>query len=166
MPIAKMPNTSSYKVKFFLSEREYKLIEKDFPFEARLHSKAIIKGKIKSKAPIGKPIKKNSKVKVFEVIATVDSLNFKPKPGQSVRCDITTKTIPDAYILPLLTIFHEDSINVVYVSHQNKFERRPITIAYKNATQAIVKNGLEADEEVALAKPHKSLIMKNHESNE
>ncbi len=166
MAIAKIPNAASYQVKFSLTEQECKQIEKDFPFEGQSKSNEIIAGIIKNKAPVGKPIDKNSEVKVFEVIAKIDSINFEPKPGQSVSCNIITKTIPDAYILPLLAVFPEDSIQVVYVAHQNKFEKRSITIAYKNAVQAIVKSGFTAEEKVALIKPHKSLILKKDTSDE
>lgn len=160
MAIAKIPNTAAYQVKFSLSEQECKQIEKDFPLEGRTRSNEIITGIVKNKAPIGKPIEENSEVKIFEVIAKIDSINFEAKPGQSVCCDIITKSIPDAYIIPLLAVFPEDSIQVVYVAQQNKFEKRPITIVYKNAIQAIVKSGFKDEEQVALIKPHKNQILK------
>jgi len=166
MAIAKIPNASSYQVKFALTEQECKRIEKDFPFEGKSKVNEFIKGKIIKKAPVGKPIKKDSEVKIFEVVATVDSINFSPKPGQTVRCEIITKTIPDAYIIPLLSVFKKDSTQVAYVFNGDKFEKRNIKIAYKNAVQAIVKSGLKADEKVALIKPHKSQILKNDSSNE
>ncbi|MGZ2368450.1 efflux RND transporter periplasmic adaptor subunit [Ancylomarina sp. YFZ004] len=160
MAIAKIPNTASYQVKFSLTEQECKQIEKDFPFEGKTRSNEIITGVIKNKAPIGKPIEENSEVKIFEVIAKIDSINFEAKPGQSVCCDIITKSIPNVYIIPLLAVFPEDSIQVVYVAQQEKFEKRPITIVYKNAIQAIVKSGFKAEEKVALIKPHKNQILK------
>ncbi|MCZ4695025.1 efflux RND transporter periplasmic adaptor subunit [Ancylomarina euxinus] len=166
MAIAKIPNSASYQVKFFLTEQECKQIEKDFPFEGHSKSNEIITGLIKNKAPVGKPVEENSEVKVFEVIAKIDSINFEPKPGQSVGCDIITKSIPDAYIIPLLAVFPEDSMQVVYVAHQNKFEKRSITIAYKNAIQAVVKSGFTAEEKIALIKPHKNLILKKDTSDE
>jgi len=166
MAIAKIPDAASYQVKFSLTEQECKQIEKDFLFKGMSKSNEIIAGAIKNKAPVGKPVEENSEVKVFEVIAKIDSINFKPKPGQSVSCDITTKTIPDAFIIPLLAVFPEDSVQVVYVAQQEKFEKRNITIVYKNAIQAIVKNGFKAEERVALTVPHKSLILKKDTSDE
>lgn len=160
MAIAKIPNADSYQVKLSLTEQECKLIEKDFHFEGQSKSNEIIAGIIKNKAPVGKPVTENSEVKEFEVIAKIDSINFKPKPGQSVSCKITTKTIPNAYIIPLLAVFPEDSVQVVYVAKKGKFEKRDISIVYKNAIQAIVKSGFNANEKVALTKPHKNLILK------
>ncbi|WP_372642624.1 efflux RND transporter periplasmic adaptor subunit [Ancylomarina sp.] len=166
MAIAKIPNTASYQVKLSLTEQECKQIEKDFPFKGKSKPNEIISGFIKNKAPVGKPIEENSEVKIFDIIAKIDSINFEPKPGQSVFCNIITKTIPDAYIIPLLSVFPEDSIQVVYVAQQDKFEKRSITIVYKNAIQAIVTSGFKAEEKVALIKPHKNQILKKDTSDE
>lgn len=166
MAIGKIPNSSNYQVKFSLSEQECKHIEKDFYFEANFDSGKIVRGKIKNKASVGMPIEDKSEVKIYEVIAIVDSLNFIPKPGQSLLCKVTTKNIPDAYVLPLLSIFQEDSVQVAYVAKKNKFEKRVLKIIYKNAIQVIVKDGFTDDEKVALIKPHTSLILNKDSSYE
>lgn len=166
MPIVNIPNTETYQVKFNLTEREYKKIEKGFLLESVSQSKDSLSGEIKTKSPIGRPIKKGSNVKLFEVTASVNHLNFKPRPGQSIACNIITKKIPKAYIIPLLSVFKEDSIQLVYVSSQNKFEKRPIKITYKNATQAVVIDGFKIGEKVALSIPHKRLILKKPTPNE
>ncbi len=164
--IGKIPNSSFYQVKLALTEQECKRIEKGFYFEARMDSSKLVCGKIKNKASVGIPIHQKSEVKMFEVIATIDSLNFEPKPGQSILCKITTKEIPDAYVLPLLSIFQEDSTQTVYVEIKDKFEKRDIKIIYKNAVQAIVQDGFTDKEKVALTIPHNSLIVNNDSSNE
>lgn len=166
MAIGKIPNSQTYHVNFALSEQDCKRIEKGFYFDSSLDSSKFVCGKIKNKASVGIPIEQNSEVNIFKVIAEIDSLNFKPKPGESIFCKITTKTISDAYILPLLSVFQEDSIQVVYVANKDKFERRKIKITYKNAVQAIVKEGFSLGESVALIKPNKSLILNKDTSNE
>lgn len=166
MAIGKIPNSLVYQVKFSLSEQDCKRIEKDFYFESSLDSSKFVCGKIKNKASVGIPIEENSEVNIFEVIAAIDSLNFKPKPGESISCNITTKIISNAYILPLLSVFQADSVQVVYVACKDKFEKRKIKITYKNAVQAIVKEGLSLGERVALIKPNKSLILNKDTSNE
>lgn len=166
MSIGKIPNSQTYHVNFELSEQDCKRIEKGFYFDSSLDSSKFVCGKIKNKASVGIPVEQNSEVNIFKVIAAIDSLNFKPKPGESIFCKITTKTISNAYILPLLSVFYEDSIQVVYVASKDKFERRKIKITYKNAVQAIVKEGFSLGESVALIKPNKSLILNKDISNE
>jgi len=164
--IAHIPNTTQYQVKFLLSESEYKRIEKGYTFTANPSVNKIVRGKIKRKATMGKPLSRKSKVKQFEVTATIDTLNFEPKPGQTVYCKILIKEITNVTILPLLSIFTEDSIHFVYIAQGNKFEKRRVTIAYQNESNAILKESIQSGARVALIKPSKSQILKKTISHE
>ena len=164
--IAHIPNTSQYQVKFLLSESEYKRIEKGYTYTANPSVNKIVRGKIKRKATMGKPLSRKSKVKQFEVTATVDTLNFEPKPGQTVYCKIQIKKITNATILPLLSIFTEDSIHFIYITRGEKFEKRRVTIAYQNESNAILKESIQSGARVALIKPSKSQILKKNISHE
>ncbi len=155
MPIVTIPDLSEVKVLLFASEINYKQIEVgdkvEFEFDAMPSNKAY--GKIAKKAPVGQPIARNSKVRIFEIEASVDSFNMVPEPGLSAKSKIFLQNIKDTIVVPQISIFEEDSISVVYVKNSNTYERREIEIAEKSQKYAVVSNGLSGNECVALIKP-------------
>ena len=120
----------------------------------------IAHGKILKKAPVGKTISKKSKVKFFEIEASVDSSTTIPTPGLSARCNIILKRVQDTIVIPQITIFEVDSMKVVYVKNKTGFEQRQITTGLSSPKLAVVRQGLKTEEEVALRKPDQALINK------
>lgn len=160
MPIVIIPEMEEVKVKINAPEKDYKLINIgdsiQYTFDAMPDNMAW--GKIKQRSPVGQPINRNSKVKTFEIEASVDSFLTIPEPGFTVNCQIWIKQVIDTIVVPQIAIFEDDSIKVVYVKKGNKFEKRQILTGISSPKEAIITNGLQKGEIISLIKPSDSSI--------
>lgn len=162
MSMINIPDLSKMKIIITASEGNYKRISEndlvEYSFDAMPKNKAW--GKILKKSPVGQPIKENSKVKLFEIEATVDSARIMPGPGLSANCKVILKRVKDTIVIPQVAIFEQDSMQVVYVKHGGKFEMRQVAIGTSSLKSAIVLAGLKVGEEISFVKPGTSLIEK------
>ena len=144
MPLFIIPEVSEMKVKIMASEVDFRQINENdsvsFSFDAMPEN--IAYGKITKKLPVGQPHKRDSKVKFFEVEASVDS----------------TLQVPDTIVVPQIAIYEEDSIKVVYVKKNKKYEMRQITTGLSSSKESIVSDGLKKGEVIALIKPPHSMV--------
>ena len=162
MAMVNIPDLSKMKVTITASEGDYKRISEndliEYSFDAMPKNKAW--GKILKKSPVGKPIKEDSKVKLFEIEATMDSAGILPGPGLSANCKVILKRVKDTIVVPQIAVFEQDSVPVVYVKNGDKFEMRQVTIGTTSPKSAIVVTGLKVGEKISLVKPGSSLIDK------
>ncbi|GAB6011418.1 efflux RND transporter periplasmic adaptor subunit [Viscerimonas tarda] len=160
VPLVVIPELSKMKVKIMASEKDFKYINEGdsviYTFDAMPENRAW--GKILKKAPVGQQIKRDSKVKTFEIEATIDSTLTVPEPGITVSCRIILKQVKDTIIVPQVAIFEEDSIKVVYVKRAKGYEMRQILTGLSSPKEAIVTDGLNRKEVIALTKPTPSAI--------
>lgn len=163
MPLITMPEVSKMKVKMMASEVDFRHINEDdsvsFSFDALPDNVAY--GKITKKLPVGQPYKRDSKVKFFEVEASLDSTLQIPDPGFTANCRVFIKQVRDTIVVPQIAIYEEDSIKVVYVKKKNKYEMRQITTGLSSSKEAIVSSGLKQGEVIALIKPPQSMVRRN-----
>jgi len=162
MAMVNIPDLSKMKVIITASEGNYKRISEndlvEYSFDAMPQNKAW--GKILKKSPIGKPIKEDSKIKLFEIEATMDSAGIIPGPGLSANCKVILNRVKDTIVIPQITVFEQDSMQVVFVKNGDKFEMRQVTIGTSSPKSAIVVAGLKVGEKISLVKPSSSLIDK------
>lgn len=160
MPVATIPEMEEMKVKMAVNETDFKFISENdsvvFTFDAMPGNFA--QGRIIKKLPVGQPYKRDSKVKFFEVEASVDSLLELPEPGFTANSRIITTYIKDTIVIPQIAIYDVDSMKVVYVKKNNKYEMRQITTGLSSMKESIVTNGLNKGEVVSLIKPSASYI--------
>lgn len=115
-------------------------------------------GKIIMKSPVGQQYKEGSKVKFFDIEASIDSVDIMPEPGLTANCRIILKQVKDTITIPQIAIFEEDSMKMVYVKKKNGFEARQIKTGLTSSKEAIISEGLFAKEQIGLAKPNPSSI--------
>ncbi len=160
MPLIIIPELEEVKINIWAPEKDYKYINVDdsvyYYFDAMPGNMAW--GKILKKAPVGQPQKEGSKVKLFEIEASVDSMLSLPEPGFTANCHVILKQIKDTIVIPQIAIFEEDSMKVVYVKKDKSYEMRQILTGLSSPKEAIIGTGLKRKEEVALSKPETSLI--------
>ena len=174
MPVVTIPENSEMKVKIRASETDYKYISLNdsvnFTFDAMPGNKAW--GKIIKKSPVGSPYKRGSKLKYFDIEASIDSALTLPSPDFTANCHIILKEIKDTLVIPIISVFEEDSIKIVYVKNKKGFEMRQILTGLSSSKEVIITSGLEENEKVALTKPsssfvnNKVLIIKEEEEEE
>jgi multidrug efflux pump subunit AcrA (membrane-fusion protein) len=159
VPLMNIPELEVMKIKFSVPETDWKSINVndsvDITFDAMPENRA--QGKITLKMPVGQPYKEGSKVKFFEVEASIDTVDVMPKPGMSARCTVFLKQVRDTLIVPQVAIFEEDSVKVVYVKNKKGFETRVIETGITSPQEAVIVSGLQDKEEVALIKPKKNI---------
>ena len=165
MPIAKIPDMSEMQVKLIVNDTKYKQIEKGQSVHIRVDAfpEILLTGKVIKKTPMGKPIKKGSKIKEFEIYCKIDTLDMKLQPGLSVTCDVIVESIPDTLVLPMCAIFEKDSIKIVYIQEEGLFCPKPVQIAKNNASYAIITDGLSEKEIIALSEPPDAWIKHKEE---
>lgn len=160
MPVVKIPNVNKVKVVFKAPEIDYKRIDLSdnvsYSFDAMPGNKAW--GKISTKSPVGQPFKENSKVKFFEIEASVDSFISTPQLGLSAKCRIYLKRKENVIVIPQICTFDQDGIKVVYVKHDDTYEMRQISIGLSSQKNAIVTSGLKTNELIAFSKPKSDLV--------
>ena len=160
MPLVNIPEMDKMKMKIFASERDYRYINVNdsvyYTFDALEDNVAW--GKILNKMPVGKEVKEGSKVKYFEIDASVDSTLVMPDPGFTATCYIMLKQVKDTLIIPQIAIFEQDSMKVVYVENKKGYEMRQVLIGESSPKDAVVTNGLYLDERIALSLPKESQI--------
>ena len=162
MPIIQIPDMSRMHVKMEVRESVYKrlAIDQAVTISVDAYPDIVMEGRIKYKAPVGKPVIRDSEVKIFEVTASLDSSSLEIQPGLAVTCDVLVKSILDTIVVPVVTLFDQDSIKIVYVAENDGFIIKEITVSEYNNTEAVIKRGLKGNEILALMKPPESLIHK------
>lgn len=162
MAVVTLPDLTRMKVKILASESDFKRINVndlvEYTFDAMPKNKAW--GKIVKKSPVGRPVKQDSKVKVFEIEASIDSALVMPDPEITTNCKVILKRVKDTLTIPQIAIFDQDSMKVVYVLKSDKYEMRQIITGTSSQKSAIVLVGLKPKETISFVKPKSSLIVK------
>lgn len=161
MPLLEIPRMDKVQAKLFVNETNFKRIEKGQEVEIHVDARSDLKlsGEILRKSPMGKPIRRRSKVKVYEIIASLDSAAISVQPGLSITCDIILNRLNDTLVIPTVSVFEKDSTKLVFVEAGNKFDSREIEIAMDNNEFSVVKSGLTGIETIATTRPPESLIL-------
>ncbi len=164
--IVTIPDLEQMKVQFMASEGDYKRINMndivEFSFDAMPENSG--RGKIIKKAPVGTPVKKDSKVKFFEMEASVDSVDEPLAPGLSVSSRIMLEVLKDTIVIPQITIFDEDSMKVVYVKKDKLFEKRQVSTGLSSPTNIVITKGLRAGEIISMTRPGENQIIRTPKS--
>ncbi|MDR0688552.1 MAG: hypothetical protein LBF55_07730 [Prevotellaceae bacterium] len=155
IPLLTIPEVAQMKVKMMVAETDYKHISVgdsvSYAFDAMPGNVAW--GKVLMKSPVGQPIKKNSKVKLFEVEASIDSAAKLPDPGFTASCRVTLAEVRDTIVIPQVAIFEEDLMKFVYVKQRSGYEMRQIQTGLSSRKEAIVAAGLQDSDVISLVKP-------------
>ena len=69
------------------------------------------------------------------------------KIGQYIKAQITGRTVSNALIIPNSTIYQG---TYVYIVEGGVLKRKDITLAWQNATQAMIKTGLNANDKLVI----------------
>ncbi len=160
MPIVQIPAAEGMEVKLKVNETQVKRIQSGQQVKISIDALPKIKltGKVTKVASMGKPIKKDSKIKAFDVSVELDSTNSDFQIGLTTTCEIYTQTFVDTFAIPLDCVFEKDSLNIVYVRNGSKFKTRAVTLENRGDNFVVIKEGLIGGEALALTEPSQSLI--------
>jgi hypothetical protein len=160
MSIITIPTNDKFKVKIEMPEDKFKLIKEgnmvEYSFDAMPDNKGW--GKITKKSPVGRPIKRDSNIKIFEIEASLDSFITMPEPGFTCDCNIRLMQQKDALVIPQVALFEQDSMKVVYVVHPRYFEMRQVKAGISSSKEIVITHGLKINERITLSKPDAEFI--------
>ena len=167
MPLLQMPDIKEMEVTVEVYETEYRRIsagqEAHIRVDALNHLKTT--GKIKRKTLVGITPDRQSSVKLYEVIVSIDSLHSMLTPGLSAACQIMVNQVKDTVVVPSMAIFEKDSLKIVYVAEGGKFLPVTVETGLSNSSGSIISKGLTGNETIALVEPPRKLIIPQVNAN-
>ena len=156
--VVSLPDFDRMKVLVYAQETEYKRLQMGdsvmYTFDAMPANRGW--GHITKMASVGQERTEGSQVKTFEIEVSVDSLLAPVEPGLSVRCHVCIRYIPDTIVVPTVSIFDKDSLKVVYVQQERKYEEREVTLGISSPQMTVIAGGLNEGERIALIKPKRN----------
>lgn len=160
MPVVTLPEMDKMKVKMWVSETDFKYIGENDSVEYRFDAMPGNSGygRVVKKMPVGQPVKRNSKVKYFEVEASIDSVSQLPEPGFTANCRVIGAHVEDTIVVPQIAIYDEDSMKVVFVHKKKKYEMREVATGLVSMKEAIISGGLDSGEVISLTRPLPSAV--------
>jgi HlyD family secretion protein len=155
--IVSIPDISGYRARLVVNESNYKRIAQGqkvlMQVDAIPGSK--IAGKIIRKSAGGKPITRNSEVKIYDIYASVDSIDSKFQPGLSLTGTVLIEELKDTLVIPLSALFDQDSIKYVYLKRGKKFKKQTVYTKTHSSTMAVIDSGLSENDIISVIKPLK-----------
>jgi multidrug efflux pump subunit AcrA (membrane-fusion protein) len=118
-------------------------------------------GKVESVANLAQNKDYKSKIKIFPVQIRISGQSRTLLPGLTVSCKVIVSEIPDVLFIPLESLFKEPGLEYVYLKSGKGFKRCDIKTGAINTDFAIVTEGLDENDVIALSDPFlKNLEMK------
>jgi multidrug efflux pump subunit AcrA (membrane-fusion protein) len=110
-------------------------------------------GTVESVANLAQNKDYRSKIKIFPVQIRISGQSKTLLPGLTVSCKIIVSEIPGVLYIPLESLFREQGLEYVYLKSGSGFKRRDIKTGAINTDFAIVMEGLDENDQVALSDP-------------
>jgi len=117
------------------------------------YSDTVFKGEVYSIANLAQNKDYRSGMKVFPVVVKIEGRNRQLLPGLTVSCKIVISEQPDVLYIPIEAVFKDEMGEYVYVKVRSNFKRREVKIGAQNTDFAVVLEGLEEGDKLALADP-------------
>jgi len=112
-------------------------------------------GKVKSIDKLARPIDRDSPVKYFQTIVSLDKTDpALMKPGVKLKAAISAGELKSVVVVPRSAVVKKDSGFIAYVQRgPNRFEPVPVSLGQGDLIQVVVKEGLQAGQVLALNPP-------------
>ena len=153
--ILELPDLSQMRAEVKINEVDVSKIVPGQRVEIRpdAYSDSVYTAKVESVANLAQNKDYKSKIKIFPVKISITGQSKKLLPGLSVSCRIIVSEIPGVLFIPLESLFKDQISEYVYLRSGKGFKRRDIKTGAINTDFAIVKDGLEENETIALSDP-------------
>ena len=117
------------------------------------YSDSVYAAKVESVANLAQNKDYKSKIKIFPVQISISGQSKKLLPGLTVSCRIIVSEIPGVLFIPLESLFRDQAVRICLFKIRSGFKRRDIKTGAINTDFAIVKEGLEENDVIALSDP-------------
>jgi HlyD family secretion protein len=155
LKIIELPDLSEMRAEVKINEVDVSKIVPGQRVEIRpdAYSDSIYTAKVESVANLAQNKDYKSKIKIFPVQIRVSGQSKKLLPGLTVSCKIIVSEIPDVLYIPLESLFREQGMEYVYLKSGAGFKRRDIKTGAINTDFAIITEGLDENDAIALSDP-------------
>jgi HlyD family secretion protein len=111
-------------------------------------------GKVKSIDHLARPIDRDSPVKYFQTVVTLDQTDTAlMKPGVKVKAQIHAGALKAVLVVPRSAIVKKESDFLAYVQERGQFAPVPVKLGQGDLIQVVVTEGLRAGQTLALNPP-------------
>jgi HlyD family secretion protein len=164
--IIELPDLSAMRAEVKINEVDVSKIIPGQRVEIRpdAYSDSIYSAKVESVANLAQNKDYKSKIKIFPVQISILGQTKKLLPGLTVNCRIIVSEIPKVLYIPLESLFRDQASDYVYLKSGAGFKRRDIKTGAINTDFAIINEGLEENDLIALSDPflEKEEVMKKN----
>ncbi len=154
-PLIDLPDLTEMLAEVKINEVDVSKVVPDLPvtIKADAYSDTTYQGRVSTVANLAQNKDWNSKIKIFPVEIRIEGKPGRLLPGLTVSCVIRIREIPDVLFIPVEAIRTDLGIEFVYIRTGSVYKRQEIKIGATNTDYAIVLEGLDEKDEVALADP-------------
>lgn len=155
MPVAQLPDLSSMQVNLKISETDAQRLAAGMTARITIPSlgSALFPGRVARIDRVAKPIQRDSKVKRVEVIVQIDTSAAEIRPGLTAAVQIAVRNLRDVLAVPHECLFERDSVKVVYVQRDRKYEARPVAVLFQDEDFAALYGDLALGDRLAMSDP-------------
>jgi HlyD family secretion protein len=157
MTLFNLVNPNKMEAKCFVLEKDAGELRADEPVTVTLdpYPGVEFSGKVKSIDKLARPIDRESPVKYFQTVVTMDKTDpALMKPGVKLKARISAGDLKAVLVIPRSAAVRKDSGFIAYVqTAPGKFEPTPVTLGQGNVIQVVVTEGLESGQVLALNPP-------------
>jgi multidrug efflux pump subunit AcrA (membrane-fusion protein) len=153
--IIELPDLSEMRAEVKINEVDVSKVLPGQRVEIRpdAYSDSTYAGKVEAVANLAQNKDYKSKIKIFPVQIRITGQSKTLLPGLTVSCKIIVSEIDSVLFIPLESLFKEQGIEYVYLKSGSGFKRRDIKTGAVNTDFAIVTEGVEENDEIALSNP-------------
>ena len=157
MTLFSLVNPNKMEAKCFVLEKDAGELRADEPVTVTLDPYPGVEftGKVKSIDKLARPIDRESPVKYFQTVVTMDKTDpALMKPGVKLKGQIRAGDLKSVIVIPRSAAVRKDSGFVAYIqTGPGKFDATPVTLGQGNVIQVVVTEGLESGQVLALNPP-------------
>lgn len=150
-------NPDKMEAKCFVLEKDAGELKKDQTVTVSLDPfpGVTFTGKVKSIDNLARPIDRDSPVKYFQTVVSLDKNDVNlMKPGVKLKAEISATSLPSVIVVPRSAVVKKDSDYFVYVvSGVGQFEQVKVRLGAGDLIQVVVTEGLQAGQTLALNPP-------------
>lgn len=153
--IIELPDLSEMRAEVKINEVDVSKVIPGQRVEIRpdAYSDSSYTGKVESVANLAQNKDYKSKIKIFPAQIRISGQSKTLLPGLTVSCKIIVSEITGVLYIPLESLFKEQGIEYVYLKSGSGFKRRDIKTGAINTDFAIVTEGLNENDVIALSDP-------------
>ncbi len=150
-------NPDKMEAKCFVLEKDAGELKKDQPVTVTLDPFPGVSftGKVKSIDNLARPIDRDSPVKYFQTVVSLDKNDVNlMKPGVKLKAEISATSMQSVIVVPRSAVVKKDSDYFVYVvKAAGQFEQVKVKLGAGDMIQVVVTEGLQAGQTLALNPP-------------